>query len=139
MIQGVLVEHRQTENRSIQWGTTSSTTCVSRLKKSSRLSPKSQLVLSELPDWFRDNLGDYFFDMRSEPVDGGPVRIELEVSDTCKVAYVIGNHPLHGNYNTAFAGIQIQLPLLDKVRSATARESAAGASRAAHQLQVLLR
>ena len=44
---------------------------------------------------------------------------------------------LNGNYNTAFAGIQIQLPLLDKVRSAAARESIADASRAAHQLQVL--
>jgi outer membrane protein TolC len=44
---------------------------------------------------------------------------------------------LHGNYNAAFAGIQIQLPLLDKVRSAAARESAADASRAAHQLQLL--
>jgi outer membrane protein TolC len=44
---------------------------------------------------------------------------------------------LNGNYNTAFAGIQIQLPLLDKVRSAAARESIADASRAVHQLQVL--
>ena len=44
---------------------------------------------------------------------------------------------LHGNYNTAFAGIQIQLPLLDKVRRAAARESAADASRAVHQLQSL--
>ena len=44
---------------------------------------------------------------------------------------------LHGNYNAAFAGIQIQFPLLDKVRSAAARESIAEASRATHQLEVL--
>lgn len=44
---------------------------------------------------------------------------------------------LHGNYNTVFAGIQIQLPLLDRVRSAAARQSIAEASRARNQLDVV--
>jgi outer membrane protein TolC len=44
---------------------------------------------------------------------------------------------LHGNYNAAFAGIQIQLPLMDRVRSDAARESLAEASRVAHQLEAL--
>jgi outer membrane protein TolC len=37
---------------------------------------------------------------------------------------------LHGNYNTANVGVQIQLPLLDKVRKAAAHVSLADASRA---------
>jgi outer membrane protein TolC len=44
---------------------------------------------------------------------------------------------LHGNYNTVFAGVQIQLPLLDRVRSAAARESIAEASRAKNQLDAV--
>jgi hypothetical protein len=43
------------------------------------------------------------------------------------------DYPLsNGGHTSAFAGIQIQLPLLDKVRSAPAGELAADASRAAH-------
>ena len=41
---------------------------------------------------------------------------------------------LNGNYNTASIGVQIQLPLLDEVRKASARQSAADAARAALDL-----
>ena len=44
---------------------------------------------------------------------------------------------LHGNYNTANVGVQIQLPLVDRVRRAAARESSADASRAALDLENL--
>jgi hypothetical protein len=41
---------------------------------------------------------------------------------------------LHGNYNSASIGLQIQFPLLDKVRNSAARESTADALRAANDL-----
>lgn len=44
---------------------------------------------------------------------------------------------LQGNYNTTNIGVQIQLPLLDRVRQAAARESRADASRAALDLENL--
>lgn len=44
---------------------------------------------------------------------------------------------LHGNYNTANIGVQIQLPLLDRVRGAAARASRADAARAALDLENL--
>ena len=44
---------------------------------------------------------------------------------------------LHGNYNTANVGVQIQLPLLDRVRRAAARESRADAARATLDLENL--
>jgi outer membrane protein TolC len=44
---------------------------------------------------------------------------------------------LHGNYNTATAGIQIQLPLVDKVRKAAAEISSIDAARAEADLQTL--
>lgn len=44
---------------------------------------------------------------------------------------------LHGNYNTTNIGIQIQLPLIDRVRHAAAQESKADASRALLDLQNL--
>ena len=42
---------------------------------------------------------------------------------------------LHGNYNTLSAGIQIQFPLMDKVRKQAARQTSLDASRAALDLQ----
>jgi len=44
---------------------------------------------------------------------------------------------LHGNYNTTNVGVQIQLPLMDRVRQAAARASRADASRAALDLENL--
>jgi len=44
---------------------------------------------------------------------------------------------LHGNYNTTNVGIQIQIPLVDRVRHAAAQESQADASRAKLDLQNL--
>jgi outer membrane protein TolC len=44
---------------------------------------------------------------------------------------------LHGNYNTANVGVQIQLPLFDRVRQAAARASRADASRAVLDLENL--
>lgn len=44
---------------------------------------------------------------------------------------------LHGNYNTTNIGIQIQIPLVDRVRHAAAQESQADASRALLDLQNL--
>src|SRR4051812_41622551 len=41
---------------------------------------------------------------------------------------------LHGNYNTASVGLQIQFPLLDRVRKAAAAESAAEAVRSENEL-----
>jgi outer membrane protein TolC len=42
---------------------------------------------------------------------------------------------LHGNYNTASIGVQIQFPLFDRVRSAAAKASAADAAHGAIDLQ----
>ena len=44
---------------------------------------------------------------------------------------------LHGNYNAASAGISIQLPILDKVRKQTARQSALDAARSSMDLESL--
>jgi outer membrane protein TolC len=45
-------------------------------------------------------------------------------------------HNLHGSYNVAFAGIQVQLPLVDRVRTDAARISAIDAVNAERQAQV---
>jgi outer membrane protein TolC len=44
---------------------------------------------------------------------------------------------IHGDYNSASIGIQIQFPLLDKVRKDSARQTAADAARAAFDLDAL--
>ncbi|ADV81118.1 TolC family protein [Terriglobus saanensis] len=44
---------------------------------------------------------------------------------------------LNGNYNTLAAGIQIQLPFLDRTRRAKGREAMADAQHAAHELDFL--
>jgi len=44
---------------------------------------------------------------------------------------------LNGNYNTMAAGVQIQLPFLDRTRKAKARGSMADAQHAAHELEFL--
>ncbi len=44
---------------------------------------------------------------------------------------------LHGNYNTAFAGVQFQFPLLDRVRNAASRGTAADAARAVQETESL--
>lgn len=44
---------------------------------------------------------------------------------------------LNGHYNTMFFGVAIQLPLLDKVHSAKARETAAEALHAQHEAELL--
>ncbi len=50
----------------------------------------------------------------------------------------VGNfYNLHGNYNTASVGIQIQFPLLDRVRAAAAAKSTADARRSENELQGL--
>ena len=46
---------------------------------------------------------------------------------------------MHNNYNSASVGITIQFPLLDRVRSAAAQESAADALRSQNELLGLLR
>jgi hypothetical protein len=90
---GWLEKHRQTGVRTVDTvGEKVLYQLCVEAKKSSRLGPESQRLLPELPDWFRDTLGEHFFDMRSEPIEGGLVRVELEVSDTCKVAHLIGFH-----------------------------------------------
>lgn len=48
--------------------------------------------------------------------------------------YNLGHPP---NYNTAFAGVSIQLPLFDKTHEAKARESAAEAQHAEHTVALL--
>jgi len=42
-----------------------------------------------------------------------------------------------GNYNTAFAGVLVQLPFIDEVRKARARETTADAQHAFHQVEIL--
>lgn len=42
---------------------------------------------------------------------------------------------LHGNYNSASIGVQIQLPVLDRVRAAAARQSAADAAHGAIDME----
>jgi len=44
---------------------------------------------------------------------------------------------LHGNYNTLAAGVQIQIPILDQRRKASARESAVDAMQAEHKVALL--
>ena len=47
----------------------------------------------------------------------------------------VGNfYNLHGNYNTASVGVEIKLPMLDKVRKAAAAESVADAVRSENEL-----
>jgi hypothetical protein len=44
---------------------------------------------------------------------------------------------IHGNYNAAALGVQIQLPFLDAARRARSQESVADASRAVHEASLL--
>jgi len=44
---------------------------------------------------------------------------------------------LNGNYNTAYAAVQVQLPFLDRTRKAKARESLAEAQHAEHAVEYL--
>ncbi len=44
---------------------------------------------------------------------------------------------LHGNYNTASVGLQIQLPMLDRVRKAAAQQATADAARTLNDLEGL--
>lgn len=44
---------------------------------------------------------------------------------------------LNGNYNTAYAAVQVQLPFLDRTRKAKARESMADAQHAEHTVEYL--
>ena len=45
-------------------------------------------------------------------------------------------YDLHGKYNVAFAGVQVQFPLFDKARRARSDEANADAAHASHELQV---